>query len=173
MCRLSGRSSRVRTITSFEVPRYDTHTQTPFAMDPPTYEESASAYEYQQVGDSKGDSKVPHKFSIREEVGLSRTQHVAALVSKLLPQVRERARQGLSKSTLLLIPSNQGISTTLINMICQANICRCQPQRATGRLSVRGDTYTHPTRRRPGHARVLDAATGHRRAKNATAHRTV
>ncbi|EME81508.1 uncharacterized protein MYCFIDRAFT_176788 [Pseudocercospora fijiensis CIRAD86] len=32
-------------------------------------------------------SKAPHALSIREEIGASRWQHVAALVSKLLPQV--------------------------------------------------------------------------------------
>lgn len=85
-------------------------------MDPPSYEESASAYEYQQSVDTKSDPKLSQRFSIREEVGLSRAQHVAALVTKLLPQVRERARQGLAQSTLLLIPSNQGATMRIVDI---------------------------------------------------------
>ena len=75
--------------------------------DPPSYEESTTEYGH-PVSDSKADSKVPQRFSIREEVGASREQHVAAIVSKLLPQIRDRAKHGLSKSTLLLLPSDQG-----------------------------------------------------------------
>jgi len=77
--------------------------------DPPSYEESTSA-STNSYDDSKTDSKTPLRFSIREEVGASRSQHVAALVAKLLPQIRSRAQQGLSKSTLLLLPSNQDAS---------------------------------------------------------------
>ena len=76
--------------------------------DPPSYEESASEYGM-QYGNPKADSKTTQHFSIREEVGASRSQMVAALVAKLLPTVRDRAKQGLSKSTLLLLPSNQGL----------------------------------------------------------------
>ncbi|KXT01295.1 hypothetical protein AC578_2709 [Pseudocercospora eumusae] len=75
-------------------------------MDPPTYEEVTSS----STGKAafwESDSKAPHALSIREEVGASRSQHVAALVSKLLPQVRERARRGLSTFSLLILPSNQ------------------------------------------------------------------
>ncbi|WPH00157.1 Hypothetical protein R9X50_00298000 [Acrodontium crateriforme] len=71
--------------------------------EPPSYEESTLA-------DGKtimSDEKKPQRFSICEEVGASRSQHVAALVSKLLPQIRSRAKNGLSKSTLLLLPSDQ------------------------------------------------------------------
>ena len=74
--------------------------------DPPSYEESTLENTIQS--DWKSDSKVPQRFSIREEVGASRSQHVAAIVAKLLPHIRDRAKQGLSKSTLLLLPSNQG-----------------------------------------------------------------
>lgn len=74
---------------------------------PPSYEdalsESNSKHRYHDV-----DSKVPQRFSIRDEVGSSRAQHVAALISKVLPQIRERAKSGLSKTTLLLLPSDQG-----------------------------------------------------------------
>ena len=81
-------------------------------VDPPSYEESTSE-STNSFNDSKTDSKAPLRFSIREEVGASRSQHVAALVAKLLPQIRTRAKQGLSKSTLLLLPSNQGKLTLL------------------------------------------------------------
>ncbi|KAK5119446.1 hypothetical protein LTR85_007546 [Meristemomyces frigidus] len=73
---------------------------------PPSYEESAADYS-QAVSDEKSGSKGLQYFSLRDEVGTSRSQHVAALVSKLLPQVRERARSGLSRSALLLLPSNK------------------------------------------------------------------
>ena len=136
--------------------------------DPPSYEESASAYEYQQhLSDSKSDSKAPQRFSIREEVGLSRSQHVAVLVSRLLPQIRERARQGLSKSTLLLIPSNQGMSSNTSNIRRIADDSRCRPQRPTSRLSVRRHTHPNPARRASRYARVLDASASDRRAQNA------
>ena len=81
--------------------------------DPPSYEESASEYGH-PVGDYKADSKVLQRFSILEEVGASRAQHVAAIVSKLLPQIRDRAKRGLSKSTLLLLPSDQGRSPPVV-----------------------------------------------------------
>lgn len=74
---------------------------------PPSYEESASEYSH-VPSNEKLESKDVQHFNIQEEVGASRSQHVAALVSKLLPQVRERAKSGLSKSTLLLLPFNQG-----------------------------------------------------------------
>ena len=75
--------------------------------DPPLYEDSTSEHKYES-GDLKEDAKSPQRFSIREEVELGRSQHVAALVARLLPQVRDRAKQGLAKSVLLLLPSNQG-----------------------------------------------------------------
>lgn len=74
--------------------------------EPPSYDDIVSECNTKTVlWDS--DSKVPHTLSIREEVGVSRAQHVAVLVSKLLPQIRERAKSGLSKTTLLIIPSDQ------------------------------------------------------------------
>ncbi|KAF7190602.1 hypothetical protein HII31_07761 [Pseudocercospora fuligena] len=75
-------------------------------MDPPSYEEVTSS-STAKVALWETDSKAPHGLSIREEVGASRSQHVAALVSKLLPQVRERARRGLSRFSLLILPSDQ------------------------------------------------------------------
>ncbi|KAF2173802.1 hypothetical protein M409DRAFT_16073 [Zasmidium cellare ATCC 36951] len=74
---------------------------------PPSYEDTVgecdAKYDNHDV-----DSKVPQRFSIRDEVGSSRSQHVTALISKLLPQIRERAKSGLSKTVLLLLPSDQG-----------------------------------------------------------------
>lgn len=76
--------------------------------DPPSYEQSTSEYG-QRFNDQKVDEKAPQHFSIRAEVGTSRSQHVAALVAKLLPQIHSRARKGLSRSTLFLLPSDQGL----------------------------------------------------------------
>ncbi|TKA60872.1 hypothetical protein B0A55_10666 [Friedmanniomyces simplex] len=73
---------------------------------PPSYE-SAPGWENRE---QKPESKLTHRFSIREEVGISRSQHVTAVVAKLLPHIKNRARGGLSKSTLLLLPSDQDSS---------------------------------------------------------------
>ncbi|KAI7346741.1 hypothetical protein KC354_g14167 [Hortaea werneckii] len=76
--------------------------------EPPSYEEAASTVN-QTCGEEKlefGDNK---RFRIREEVVASRSQHVAALLSRILPHVRERAQSGFSRSTLLLLPSDQGV----------------------------------------------------------------
>ena len=76
--------------------------------EPPSYEEAASTVN-QIYRDEKLESKGMKRFSIREEVVASRSQHVAALVSRILPHVRERAQSGLSRSMLLLLPSDQGV----------------------------------------------------------------
>lgn len=73
------------------------------AMEPPAYDEVVHEND---IWD--GDTKTKHHMSIRDEVGASRSQHVAVLVSKLMPQIRERAKHGLSNSTLLILPSDQG-----------------------------------------------------------------
>lgn len=75
---------------------------------PPSYEDIVGEHDAKREHDDF-DSKMPQRFSIRDEVGSSRSQHVAALISKLLPQIRERAKSGLSKTTLLLLPSDQGL----------------------------------------------------------------
>ncbi|GIZ49060.1 hypothetical protein CKM354_001210000 [Cercospora kikuchii] len=71
-------------------------------MEPPAYDEVVHEND---IWD--GDTKTKHHMSIRDEVGASRSQHVAVLVSKLMPQIRERAKHGLSNSTLLILPSDQ------------------------------------------------------------------
>ncbi|GAB1743481.1 hypothetical protein NU219Hw_g9309t1 [Hortaea werneckii] len=76
--------------------------------EPPSYEEASSTVN-QTYGDEKSGINGIQRFNIREEVVASRSHHVAALVSKILPHVRERAQSGLPKSTLLLLPSDQGI----------------------------------------------------------------
>lgn len=76
--------------------------------EPPSYEDSTSGVG--RLSDYKGDSKTHRQWSIREQVGLSRTQHVASIVSQIVEHIRERATQGLSKTTLVLIPSDQGTS---------------------------------------------------------------
>ncbi|RMY65574.1 hypothetical protein D0863_09025 [Hortaea werneckii] len=76
--------------------------------EPPSYEEAASAVGQIYGGEKPGFNGIKN-FSIREEVVASRSQYVAALVSKILPHIRERAQSGFSRSTLLLLPSDQGI----------------------------------------------------------------
>lgn len=75
--------------------------------DPPAYDTIVHDDDHGYL-EEKSEGKNLQQLSIREEVGVSRTQHIAALVSRLLPQIRERARSGLAKSTLLLLPSDQG-----------------------------------------------------------------
>ncbi|KAM3413799.1 hypothetical protein BST61_g10483 [Cercospora zeina] len=72
------------------------------AMNPPAYEEVVHDND---IWDE--DAQRKHHISIRDEVGASRSQHVGILVSKLMPQIRERAKHGLSTSTLLILPSDQ------------------------------------------------------------------
>ncbi|KAK4613586.1 hypothetical protein CLAFUW4_09459 [Fulvia fulva] len=74
--------------------------------DPPSYDESISQ-PIDKYHELDGEMKTAQRFSIREEVALSRSQHVAALVSRLLPPIRERAKSGISKTSMLLIPSDQ------------------------------------------------------------------
>ncbi|KAK3643934.1 hypothetical protein LTR56_006765 [Elasticomyces elasticus] len=77
-------------------------------MDPPSYEESTEDQGHRK--EEHHDHKIPQRFSIREEVGTSRAQHVISVVAKLLPLVQNRARGGYSRSTLLLLPSDQDCS---------------------------------------------------------------
>ncbi|GAB7360874.1 hypothetical protein MBLNU230_g0860t1 [Neophaeotheca triangularis] len=72
---------------------------------PPTYEESASTYRGLENHD-KSDAR-DNAWSIQEEVGLSRTQHVASVAAGVESRVRARARQGLSTSKIALLPSGQ------------------------------------------------------------------
>lgn len=72
-------------------------------MDPPSYEE------IETDNDKKADSpytKISTRLSLRDEVFVSRMQHVAALVAQLLPHIRLRAQRGLSKTLLLILPSD-------------------------------------------------------------------
>ncbi|TKA64954.1 hypothetical protein B0A55_08632 [Friedmanniomyces simplex] len=75
--------------------------------DPPPSYERALGWENRE---QKPESRLTRRFSIREEVGVSRSQHVMAVVAKLLPHIENRARGGLSKSTFLLLPSDQDSS---------------------------------------------------------------
>jgi len=80
--------------------------------EPPSYEESTSAPV--KLSDHKGNSKTHQQWSIREQVGLSRSQHVASIVSQITDYIRERATQGLSKTTIVFIPSDQGVSVRCV-----------------------------------------------------------
>jgi len=74
--------------------------------EPPSYEDSTSGYAASPA--DKYDSKTPQAWSIREQVGLSRSQHVALIVLQIVNHIEDRALQGLSKNTLVLVPSDQG-----------------------------------------------------------------
>lgn len=76
--------------------------------EPPSYEESTSGD--RKSTEQKGDRKTPQPWDIREQVGLSRSQHVASIVAQIGDHIRERALQGLSKTTMVLIPSDQSNS---------------------------------------------------------------
>ena len=76
--------------------------------EPPSYEESTSGD--RKSIERKGDGKTPQPWNIREQVGLSRSQHVASIVAQIGDHIRERALQGLSKTTMVLIPSDQSKS---------------------------------------------------------------
>ena len=73
--------------------------------EPPSYEESASGD--RKSTERKGDQKTPQPWNIREQVGLSRSQHVASIVAQIGGHIRQRALQGLSKTMMVLIPSDQ------------------------------------------------------------------
>ena len=74
-------------------------------MDPPAYEEVATRTD---------GKRVVQRLLIRDELGISRRQHVKALVDRLLPQLRERATMGLSRSPLLVLPSDQGTHSVVL-----------------------------------------------------------
>jgi hypothetical protein len=76
--------------------------------EPPSYEESTPGD--RKSTERKGDRKPPQPWNIREQVVLSRSQHVASIVAHIGGHVRERALQGLSKTTMVLIPSDQSKS---------------------------------------------------------------
>jgi hypothetical protein len=76
--------------------------------EPPSYEESTSGD--RKSTERKGDSKAPQPWNIREQVGLSRSQHVASIVAQIGGHIQKRALQGLSKTTMVLIPSDQSKS---------------------------------------------------------------
>lgn len=69
---------------------------------PPPYEASDS----RQSPDSKSGS---HNYatSLADEVTIYRSQHVAATASKVQDALESRARYGMSKTTLLLVPDGQ------------------------------------------------------------------
>lgn len=75
---------------------------------PPSYDDITETSQ-RGADDWSGDSKTPQRINIRDEVGASRSQHVAALVARLLPQVRKRAKSGISRMTFLMMPSDQGM----------------------------------------------------------------
>lgn len=110
--------------------------------EPPSYEESTAGP--RKTTDRKGDRKTPQAWSIREQVGLSRTQHVASIVSQIVDHIRERAEQGLSKTTLILTPSDQGVFSPGVqphgNLVIDTNQPKMQLEKAFSLVSRRA-TY--------------------------------
>ncbi|KAH9845825.1 hypothetical protein Tdes44962_MAKER00035 [Teratosphaeria destructans] len=74
---------------------------------PPPYDEPDGEYNQCSADVDVKHEKPVQMFSIHEEFGAFRSQRVAELVEKVLPQVRDRAQSGLAKTTLLLLPSGQ------------------------------------------------------------------
>ena len=103
-----GRLPRAILLPSYAAPPSGEHpARLATAMaEPPPYEDVSFDLNDGKDALRPNDTKNPgpQRLSIREEVGASRSQHVATLVSKILPQIRERAESGLSKTTLLLLP---------------------------------------------------------------------
>lgn len=87
--------------------------------EPPSYEESTSGVS--TSADRKSDRKTTLPWSIREQVGLSRSQHVASIVSQIVEHIKERALRGLSKTTLVLIPSDQGTLRSVKSSAAKTN----------------------------------------------------
>jgi hypothetical protein len=118
--------------------------------EPPSYEEST--FGVGKVTDHKGDSKTHQQWSIREQVGLSRTQHVASIVLQIVEHIKERATQGLSKTILLFIPSDQGKSMNftqgkgghiLTQLRCKS---KGHNRRLSRRRSASDDTVRRPAK---------------------------
>lgn len=113
---------------------------------PPSYEESTS--EASASLERKGDRKSTQPWSIREQVGLSRNQHVASIVAQVVDHIRERALQGLSKTTMILIPSDQGSIAQKRTSRYMLNESRCQPK-GRSRWLPRWQCTDHNTIRGP------------------------
>jgi hypothetical protein len=109
--------------TSFLAVYYHHNDNSDNMAEPPSYEESTSGFG--RPSDHKSDSKKHPQSSIKDEVDLSRGQHVAFVIAKIMEHITERARQGLSKTTLALIPSDQG---TLITKNASASSDAAQSQ---------------------------------------------
>jgi len=73
--------------------------------DPPSYEESSSVV----LHDEKSDTKTRDRFfwSLQDEVTASRSDHVRAAAKKVKEVLEARARGGVSKTDLILLPSEQ------------------------------------------------------------------
>lgn len=99
--------------------------------EPPSYEEITSGAGAGSSQDQKVDRKIPQAWSIREQVGLSRTQHVASVVAQIIDHIRERALQGLSRTTLVMIPSDQGRAPTLNRLNAHADFDKDASRKGT------------------------------------------
>jgi hypothetical protein len=110
-------------------------------MDPPNYEEIAS--------DGKGyagHGKFHHHIDVRDEVEVSRAQHVMEVSSRLMSHVRERARRGLSRSNLLILPSDQGAwVSAVLGWKLMMMSSRGMQTRRTGRIPAGRAAGCHST----------------------------
>jgi hypothetical protein len=73
------------------------------ANQPPSYE-AANA---QSRSNSKRPSNHFRQWTFADEVTVSRSEHVAATVSRIQTVLEGRARYGISKTTLVLVPAGQ------------------------------------------------------------------
>jgi len=73
-------------------------------VNPPSYAES-TIHGGLSAGESKG--KTFQIWDLHHEVTVSRSEYIAAAVSKSRAILEERARSGISQTTLVLIPYEQ------------------------------------------------------------------
>ncbi|KAK6430718.1 hypothetical protein LTR95_013124 [Oleoguttula sp. CCFEE 5521] len=79
---------------------------------PPSYDEGLEVAHNCSNNKHMHDEKRANVWNIRAQVGLSRSQHVAQVVCQITEHVRARAMQGLSRTTLAMLPSDQDASRT-------------------------------------------------------------
>ncbi|OQN96049.1 hypothetical protein B0A48_17849 [Cryoendolithus antarcticus] len=80
--------------------------------DPPPYDEGLEVAHTNSTKKHTNDEKRTNVWNIRAQVGLSRSQHVAQVVCQITEHVRARAMQGLSRTILAMLPSDQDATRT-------------------------------------------------------------
>ncbi|OQO11522.1 hypothetical protein B0A48_03249 [Cryoendolithus antarcticus] len=80
--------------------------------EPPPYDEGLEVAHTTSIKKHTNDEKRASVWNIRAQVGLSRSQHVAQVVCQITEHVRARAMQGLSRTTLAMLLSDQDATRT-------------------------------------------------------------